>query len=70
MSGDGERVYLVEGMTCEHCRAAVAGEVGGLPRVTAVEVDLASGRLAVRGDGVDDAAVAAAVAQAGYRLAA
>jgi copper chaperone len=70
MSRDVERVYLVEGMTCEHCRAAVADEVGGLPRVAAVDVDLASGRLTVRGDGVDDAAVAAAVAEAGYRVAA
>lgn len=70
MSPDSERVYRVEGMTCDHCRAAVADEVGGVPRVAGVEVDLASGRLVVRGDGVDDAAVAAAVAEAGYRVAA
>ena len=50
---DGEprdrRVYVVEGMTCEHCRVAVAEEVGALAGVTEVEVDLASGRLTVRG---------------------
>ncbi len=63
-----EKVFIVEGMTCGHCRAAVAEEVGGISGVTGVEVDLESGRLSVRGDGVDDAAVAAAVAEAGYTL--
>lgn len=70
MGRESESVYVVQGMTCEHCRAAVANEVGGLAGVRDVDVDLASGRLIVRGDGVRDDAVAAAVAEAGYRLAA
>ena len=68
MSEQTERVYAVSGMTCEHCRAAVLEEVGALAGVTGLEVDLASGRLAVRGAGVEDDAVAAAVAEAGYQL--
>lgn len=69
MSEQTEKVYGVTGMTCEHCRAAVLDEVGALDGVIGLEVDLASGRLAVRGTGVDDDAVAAAVAEAGYQLA-
>lgn len=60
--------YAVAGMTCEHCRAAVREEVGAVPGVTAVEVDLASGVLTVEGDGVSQAAVAAAVEEAGYEV--
>lgn len=63
-----ERKYQVNGMTCGHCRAAVIDEVGALNGVDAVEVDLESGRLLVRGDGIDDEAVAAAVAEAGYEV--
>ena len=63
-----DRVYEVTGMTCEHCRAAVAQEVAAVPGVTRVEVDLAAGRLAVTG-AADDAAVRAAVEEAGYEVA-
>jgi copper chaperone CopZ len=61
--------YAVEGMTCEHCKASVAEEVAEVPGVTEVDVDLPTGRLTVVGD-VDHSAVAAAVQEAGYRLAA
>jgi copper chaperone len=62
--------YTVTGMTCAHCVAAVTEEVGALPGVTSVEVDLGSGALTVTSDApVDDAAVAAAVDEAGYALA-
>jgi copper chaperone CopZ len=60
--------YRVTGMTCAHCVRAVTEEVAALPGVTAVEVELATGRLTVVGD-ADDAAVAAAVDEAGYALA-
>lgn len=68
MSAESERVYRVEGMTCEHCRAAVAQEVGAVEGVTAVAVDLETGRLLVSGRAVSDAAVAAAVTEAGYEV--
>lgn len=63
-----ERAYQVDGMTCGHCRVAVMEEVGALAGVDEVEVDLASGRMVVRGDGLDDAVVAAAVVEAGYEV--
>jgi copper chaperone len=61
-----ERTYQVDGMTCGHCRVAVMEEVGALAGVEEVEVDLAGGRMVVRGPVLDDAAVAAAVEEAGY----
>jgi len=60
--------YAVRGMTCEHCRLAVREEVGALPGVTAVDVDLASGAVTVEGEDVSPAAVAAAVEEAGYEV--
>jgi copper chaperone CopZ len=63
-----ERAYQVDGMTCGHCRVAVMEEVGALAGVDEVEVDLASGRMVVRGDSLDDAVVAAAVVEAGYEV--
>jgi copper chaperone CopZ len=65
---EGEHVYSVEGMTCDHCRAAVAKGVGALPGVMVVDVELESGRLTVRGAHVEDEAVVAAVAEAGYKV--
>lgn len=62
--------YQVTGMTCDHCVVSVREEVSEVPGVIAVDVDLATGRLTVTGDTVDDGAVRAAVAAAGYEAAA
>jgi copper chaperone CopZ len=62
--------HTVQGMTCGHCVLSVREEVGDVAGVERVDVDLASGRLVVVGEGVDEAAVRAAVAEAGYRVAA
>lgn len=62
------RTYVVTGMTCAHCERAVTEEIAAIPGVTAVDVDLATGRAEVTGDGVDDDAVRAAVGEAGYAL--
>jgi copper chaperone CopZ len=57
-------------MTCGHCVSAVTEEVSGLPGVTGVDVDLASGGLTVTSDApIADADVEAAVVEAGYTLA-
>ncbi len=69
MSNSEQRTYSVTGMSCEHCVAAVSAEVGELTGVSGVDVNLASGELLVRGSGVDDEAVRAAVQAAGYGLA-
>ena len=63
------REYTVQGMTCSHCVLSVREEVSGVPGVSAVDVDLASGRLTVTGSAVDERAVREAVADAGYAVA-
>jgi copper chaperone len=63
------RTYTVTGMTCSHCVAAVAEEVGEVAGVGEVSVDLDTGRVTVSADGdVDDAAVREAVEAAGYEV--
>jgi copper chaperone CopZ len=61
--------YKVHGMTCAHCVAAVSEQVGEIPGVEQVEVDLESGALTLRGGDIDPATVKAAVEEAGYSLA-
>jgi copper chaperone len=61
--------YSVPAMHCGHCERAVKGEVGALPGVEAVDVDLETKLVTVRGSGVADAQVRAAIAEAGYEAA-
>jgi copper chaperone len=62
--------YSVSGMSCGHCAGAVQGELGRLPGVSDVEVDLERGQVTVISDDrLDAAAVRAAIEEAGYDLA-
>ena len=62
--------YTVEGMTCGHCVGAVTQEISALPGVEGVDVDLATGRVIVSSvREMSHEAIAAAVDEAGYRLA-
>ena len=64
-----ETTYSVTGMTCDHCVRAVQSEVGKVPGVASVSVDLGSGRVTVVSEQpVDAAAVRAAVEEAGFEL--
>ena len=61
--------YVVTGMTCEHCVASVSEEVGEIPGVTDVQVDLSTGGVTVTSDRpLSEAEVEAAVDEAGYQL--
>jgi copper chaperone len=62
--------FRIEGMTCAHCAAAVTKELAAVPGVESVSVSLADATATVVGAAeVDDAAVAAAVDEAGYAVA-
>ena len=61
-----QRTYIVEGMTCDHCVNAVRSEVAGVAGITDVQVDLDTKLVRVEGEDIDDAAVFAAVEEAGY----
>ncbi|MFK4084366.1 heavy-metal-associated domain-containing protein [Kribbella sp. NPDC020789] len=66
--------YSVTGMTCGHCTSAVTEELTKLAGVTEVTIDLNAGGTSavhVTSDAaLDEAAVRAAVDEAGYELAA
>jgi copper chaperone len=63
--------FAVTSMTCEHCVRAVAEEVRRIEGVAEVTVDLPTGALTISSsEPIDDAAVAEAVEEAGYQLAA
>ena len=62
--------YTVTGMTCEHCVGAVRGEVGQIPGVTDVQVELSTGAVTVTSDEpIDIETIRASVDEAGYELA-
>lgn len=61
-----ELTYTVPGVSCSHCRAAISDEVGRLPGVATVDVDLETKRVEVRGEHLDDVALRTAIADAGY----
>ncbi|NHC15551.1 heavy-metal-associated domain-containing protein [Motilibacter deserti] len=65
--------YAVAGMTCGHCVGAVTEEIGKLPGVTGVSVDLnpegASAVTVTSTAPLDEPSVREAVDEAGYELA-
>jgi copper chaperone CopZ len=61
--------YSVPGMSCGHCRTAITAEVEKLAGVSSVDVDLDAKRVTVAGERLDDAAVRAAIDEAGYDVA-
>ena len=64
------QTFTVTGMTCGHCVASVTEEVQEIPGVDHVDVVLETGAVTVTSaEPVDDAAVRAAVEEAGYQLA-
>jgi len=62
-------LYSVPGMHCGHCEAAVKQEISVLAGVEEVVVDLDSKRVEVTGSELDDAAIRAAIEEAGYEAA-
>ena len=61
--------YAVSGMSCQHCVDAVTAEVGAIPGVTRVEVDLGAGTVALTSTApIELDAVRHAVDEAGYEI--
>lgn len=59
--------FRVTGMTCGHCEASVREEVGEIAGVVQVDVSAVTSRLVVTSnEPLDEAAVLAAVEEAGY----
>jgi copper chaperone len=58
--------YTVPGMSCGHCEASVKEELSGVAGVESVDVDLETKLVTVSGSSLDDAALRAAIGEAGY----
>jgi copper chaperone len=58
--------YTVPGMSCGHCKAAVTAEVSAVAGVESVDVDLETKLVLISGENLDDAALRAAIDEAGY----
>jgi copper chaperone CopZ len=56
-------------MTCQHCVNAITSEVGQVPGVQSVVVDLEAKTVTVDAPSVDDATLRAAIDEAGYAVA-
>jgi copper chaperone len=62
--------FQVQGMTCGHCERAVTQAVQGVDPDASVRIDRASGSVHVAHSSADRAALAAAIAEEGYAVAA
>jgi copper chaperone CopZ len=58
--------YSVPEISCDHCVNAITGEVGQVPGVDEVMVDLDAKVVTVRGEDLRDSALREAIDQAGY----
>jgi copper chaperone len=61
--------YSVPAISCGHCVTAISGEVRQVTGVSEVAVDVDAKLVTVRGNGLDDAALRAAIDEAGYDVA-
>ncbi|MGE0879454.1 MAG: cation transporter [Acidimicrobiia bacterium] len=61
--------YLVPGISCGHCKAAIEGEVTKVAGVSKVDVDIDAKTVKVEGTATDEA-IRAAIDEAGYEIAA
>ncbi|MFF8590633.1 heavy-metal-associated domain-containing protein [Streptomyces sp. NPDC015220] len=62
-------VYKVSGMSCGHCEGAVSAEISELPGVGSVKAVASTGEVTVVSAApLDEAAVRAAVDEAGFEL--
>jgi copper chaperone len=61
--------YSVPAMHCAHCQASVSEELEAVAGVDLVEVDLDTKLVVVRGEGLEDARLRAAIEEAGYQAA-
>ena len=68
MTSTDQRTYTVSGMTCNHCVLSVREEVSEVAGVRGVGGAHDAGQLTVAGVSLNDDAIRAAVAEAGYEV--
>ena len=60
--------YRVPDVSCAHCVETISGEVRKVSGVTDVAVDVDAKLVTVRGEGLDDTSLRAAIDEAGYAI--
>ncbi len=63
-----KKTFTVEGMSCQHCVKAVKNALSHLEGVRSVEVDLATKKVEVEGENLQDAILKEAIEDAGYEV--
>jgi len=63
-----KKILSIEGMSCAHCVAHVKEALEGVAGVAKADVKLGKKQAVVEGPSLDDAAMKAAVAEAGYEI--
>lgn len=61
--------YSVPAIHCAHCAMSIREEVSEVEGVEEIDVDLEAKRVTIQGRELDDAALRAAIAAAGYDVA-
>ena len=63
------RSIVITGMSCDHCANAIRAEIGKLPGVAEVDVDVAASTVRITGQPLPgDTALRDAVGEAGYEF--
>ena len=63
------RTYSVPAIHCAHCASSIREEMSEVEGVDDIDVDLEAKLVTVSGSGLDDAALRAAIEEAGYEAA-
>lgn len=61
-----KKTLLVEGMSCGHCENAVKTALSELSGVSKVDVDLASKKVVIEGEGLSDNLIKDTIEDIGY----
>lgn len=63
-----KKIISIEGMSCQHCVGHVETALKGLKGTSGIKVDLKKNQAELKADTIDDEAIKAAIADAGYTV--
>ena len=68
-SGSGSfMTFVVEGMTCSHCKASVEDAALGIPGIEEASADPGKNLLSIRGDRIEEGKLRAEIEARGYKF--
>lgn len=63
---ENEKVFSVDGMTCNHCKATVEKNLAKLDKIDFVEVDLANKAVVIKGENINNELIQNTIKDLGY----